>query len=258
MDEPTHLYRAFDVTGRLLYVGIARNWPSRWTSHARTAAFFAEVSRLDVETHPTRDAALDAERAAIKRERPAHNVVHNRPDPLRAAEFVDEAWESPVVAGTKPWTYASRMNPAHVRRTPLWLQYELDYSPCIIDADDDEDPLEYYRAYLRSVRRPDMGRHLEISWSVRGGSTMEVAPFDAVLDEYPDFPNFLRSYTWPVDDEGAPVHWYSLPVRCRFPGLEASLGWKPSPMQREVDFESLLRSLETRPDRRTVTARWER
>lgn len=87
---------------------------------------------------------------------------------------------------------------------------------------------------------------------------MEVAPFDAVLEEHPDFPNFLRSYTWPVDDEGTPLHWYSLPVRCRFPELEAALGWKPSPLQREVDFESLLRSLEARPDRRTVTARWER
>lgn len=75
MTEPTSLYRAFDAGGNLLYVGIAKNWARRWEQHSERSPFFALVARLEIETHPTRDAALSAERAAIRAERPAHNVA---------------------------------------------------------------------------------------------------------------------------------------------------------------------------------------
>lgn len=73
----TTLYRAFDAAGRLLYVGIARNWARRWTQHSERSSWFGEVARLQLEQHPNRQAALAAERTAIIEELPAYNVVHN-------------------------------------------------------------------------------------------------------------------------------------------------------------------------------------
>lgn len=80
-EEETSLYRAYNSDGVLLYVGIARNWGRRWAQHSERSPFFAATARLDVERFPTRDAALAAERKAIKSEGPIHNVTHARTAP---------------------------------------------------------------------------------------------------------------------------------------------------------------------------------
>lgn len=77
MTEPTTLYRLYNDNDRLLYVGIARNWARRAVQHSEQKSWWPEVARTALETHPTRDAALDAEREAIKTEHPIHNVKHN-------------------------------------------------------------------------------------------------------------------------------------------------------------------------------------
>lgn len=78
-NEQTTLYRAYNSDGVLLYVGIARNWGRRWEQHSERSTFFLATTRLELEHFPTRDAALAAERAAIKTERPIHNVKHGTP-----------------------------------------------------------------------------------------------------------------------------------------------------------------------------------
>jgi hypothetical protein len=72
----TSLYRHFDGAGRLLYVGVSLDAVARLGRHVRFAAWTAEIARVDVERFPTREAALAAERAAIKAERPLHNIIH--------------------------------------------------------------------------------------------------------------------------------------------------------------------------------------
>jgi len=79
--EPTALYRLFGDEGALLYVGIAANFGRRWQEHARSQPWWPEVRRQTVEWHPGRGTAEDAEEAAIKSERPRHNVTHNRDSP---------------------------------------------------------------------------------------------------------------------------------------------------------------------------------
>lgn len=74
----TSLYRHFAGDGSLLYVGIALSWPARTKSHVRQSRWFDQVAKVEIERFPTREAALEAERAAIKSERPTFNVVHNR------------------------------------------------------------------------------------------------------------------------------------------------------------------------------------
>lgn len=72
---PTALYRLYAADDRLLYVGITDNLKRRFGQHAADKAWWPEVSRRTVSWHASRDAAEAAEDAAIKAERPAHNIT---------------------------------------------------------------------------------------------------------------------------------------------------------------------------------------
>lgn len=76
-DRPTHLYRHFDSTGRLLYVGISYNVMKRMKDHSKASHWFTEVSRIEVDLFPCRADAEIAEYRAIKAERPMYNDKHN-------------------------------------------------------------------------------------------------------------------------------------------------------------------------------------
>lgn len=75
----TYLYRHFDAFGSLLYVGISLSWLMRTKAHSKSAEWFEEVARVTIEQFATREEAMEAEREAIRREKPRYNVVHNRP-----------------------------------------------------------------------------------------------------------------------------------------------------------------------------------
>lgn len=77
--ERTALYRLYDSTDSLLYVGIAEDPKKRWSEHAADKPWWSEVSRRDVEWFADRETAEDAERAAIDSEGPLHNLRHARP-----------------------------------------------------------------------------------------------------------------------------------------------------------------------------------
>lgn len=74
----TSLYRHFANNGALLYVGISLSWPARTKAHAQKSNWFEQVAKVEIEQFSSREAALEAEREAIKRERPKFNIVHNR------------------------------------------------------------------------------------------------------------------------------------------------------------------------------------
>lgn len=69
------LYRHYDRSGRLLYVGSSdvRKCESRQGDHAKGARWWPYVARIEREEHPSRRAAYLAEFAAIKAERPIFN-----------------------------------------------------------------------------------------------------------------------------------------------------------------------------------------
>jgi hypothetical protein len=75
--RPHALYRFFDAGGALLYVGITVDIGNRWPRHADDKPWWYEVARTTVEHHPSRPAALAAEKAAIEAEGPRYNVRHN-------------------------------------------------------------------------------------------------------------------------------------------------------------------------------------
>lgn len=79
-DTTTTLYRFYDASDRLLYIGIAGNPGRRFNEHGKDKQWWDQVARSTMEHHPSRQAALHAEEQAIKDERPIHNVVHNTAD----------------------------------------------------------------------------------------------------------------------------------------------------------------------------------
>lgn len=77
MSDKTALYRHFDENGDLLYVGISISAVQRLSQHRSSSPWFEQIAKVDIEWHPTREAALRAEREAIISERPRYNKMHN-------------------------------------------------------------------------------------------------------------------------------------------------------------------------------------
>lgn len=77
---PTTLYRLYNADGELLYIGIAGNPGRRFEQHRKDKPWWGTVAEIKVEHFDTRDQAAQAETAAIKHERPLHNVIHNKPE----------------------------------------------------------------------------------------------------------------------------------------------------------------------------------
>jgi hypothetical protein len=73
----TALYRIWGNEGQLLYVGISKSALSRLGQHLAEKSWAADIVNVTIETYPTRELAAAAEIAAIKTEKPLHNVTHN-------------------------------------------------------------------------------------------------------------------------------------------------------------------------------------
>lgn len=78
-DDVDHctVYRFFNESSELLYVGITNRGRRRIHEHARTKQWWPHVHTAAFEHHPSRMAALDAEKRAIQAEHPTHNIIHN-------------------------------------------------------------------------------------------------------------------------------------------------------------------------------------
>lgn len=84
------LYRFYDVEGRLLYIGLTADLPTRLNNHRDDKPWWCEVTRVAVEHYPDRAAVIAAERRAIIAEGPRYNVVHNRPRDISPARPADD------------------------------------------------------------------------------------------------------------------------------------------------------------------------
>lgn len=83
MPSPTTLYRFFSIDDQLLYIGITKNGQTRWDQHTSSKEWWPLVDHVTTEHFPNRDAALDAEKAAIQNDGPLFNVVHNGEKPSK-------------------------------------------------------------------------------------------------------------------------------------------------------------------------------
>jgi len=72
------VYRYYDKNGILLYIGHTRNWHGRHAIHERDSPWIALAARSEVQWFETKEEAREAERQAIKRERPIWNLQSTR------------------------------------------------------------------------------------------------------------------------------------------------------------------------------------
>ena len=110
------LYRMYDVSRRLLYVGITANFDSRMDSHRGLKPWWQDVATIEVQHFTSRTAVERAERNAIQTERPAFNVTHAprelrppRPAPPPAPPKVTATFplEQPLWDALKPAAFAA-------------------------------------------------------------------------------------------------------------------------------------------------------
>jgi hypothetical protein len=72
-DVPHHVYRCFDSTGRLIYVGASGDLFARLRSHRASSWWAPQVAKVTAKVYPNRLTARAAERAAIRAEMPRWN-----------------------------------------------------------------------------------------------------------------------------------------------------------------------------------------
>jgi predicted GIY-YIG superfamily endonuclease len=229
---PTTLYRLYDSAGTLLYVGIAGNPGRRFEQHRKDKPWWGEVAEIKVAHYPTRAEAAHAETAAIKTERPRHNIIHNNGRP---------AYEPPSVA-TGEWSFRNRAYPDNWRTMPLELQWEIDYTSYSHDegiTDPHEAFEEWARLILGSPRAINENGCVSISWFVRGKGVFEGAPFRRPRPEWGDF---FTHFTWPVDlTRRVDLNFFELPLHAgKSWYIEPASGFRPSHFQQEVHFDTLL------------------
>jgi predicted GIY-YIG superfamily endonuclease len=71
------LYRCFDASGAVLYVGVTSQPWQRIAAHRSTSPFGSQIHRVDLCWFDSRAEALAAELAAIAEHRPIHNQADN-------------------------------------------------------------------------------------------------------------------------------------------------------------------------------------
>jgi len=77
--EPAcYLYRHYDPSGDLLYVGTSLQLQDRHGRHLKEASWRNMISFILIEPFETREQAIVAEKIAIRDEFPRFNVVHNK------------------------------------------------------------------------------------------------------------------------------------------------------------------------------------
>jgi len=73
-EERHYVYRIFDKTGRLIYVGCSYNPEARINTHRTTMFWGDQIHRIKLTVHPNKRAGHYAEKIAIHSEHPRFNV----------------------------------------------------------------------------------------------------------------------------------------------------------------------------------------
>jgi len=98
------LYRFFDDSGILLYVGISKHWVSRLSSHESRSDWFRQAASITLERYDTREQVEHAERLAILKEKPLYNKSQN---PLH------ENWQTHFTRLKKHYYKDEKIDQAH-------------------------------------------------------------------------------------------------------------------------------------------------
>ena len=103
------LYRHFDQSDVLLYVGITDTLEGRTNGHARTSDWVRFAQYAEASWYDSREGAAEAEREAIRDETPVFNRQHALGDvDLRIAEYVRRRELDDLCATIEQYQYGVR------------------------------------------------------------------------------------------------------------------------------------------------------
>lgn len=88
--RPHALYRFYDRSDVLLYVGITVDLPSRVSNHRKEKPWWMDVHHITIQHFDTRGDALAAEYEAIRTEGPLYNIIHNDLIPVMAKPLTED------------------------------------------------------------------------------------------------------------------------------------------------------------------------
>lgn len=240
---PTTLYRLYDADGVVLYIGIAGNPGKRFEQHAKDKAWWSQVSTIRLDHYAGRALALAAETAAIRSERPRHNIVGLPTGPV-AVESNDGPW---MVGG---WSFSPRDGGAVRSGVHLELGWEAVGSDAVADIDDPDEAFRGWVGYLQRMGLVSARGWVPIGWTVASSDSHAIsapAPFQtssAVCCSL-DGEDFLTRFTWPVDAAGQHLNFLRLPME---PGRSAFItevtGFAPGPLQPALHLPTLVEMAE--------------
>ena len=91
--DQTDLYRYYDESGHLLYIGISGDFLTRTNQHRRNSFWYKYAKTITIQKFCNRTLAIRAEREAIKREKPEFNIEHNERINLMSRKKTSERLE---------------------------------------------------------------------------------------------------------------------------------------------------------------------
>lgn len=168
IDDRDHvLYRFFGARGTLLYIGITMNLPTRTGDHRDGKPWWLSVASMTVEHFPDRASALEAERRAIRSERPLYNVQHNE--------------SSPQPSGTAARGGRARVAPSSPL-TPICMACRVAIPP----GDNGVIHIVERTAYAAASRArevEDRRTHARVEAELRGDFTRVMATYEMAMEE---------------------------------------------------------------------------
>ena len=124
MTTPTSvftLYRFYAADDTLLYVGLTVNPGKRMEKHAYGKPWWAEVARIAMEQHGSIEALREAERDAIKTEKPRHNVRMNQGTKAEQRQALrDNGWTRVSAYGAESWTHPNHPSVSTFTLAAAW------------------------------------------------------------------------------------------------------------------------------------------
>jgi predicted GIY-YIG superfamily endonuclease len=90
MTERTWLYRFYDKSNVLLYIGITNDFTVRFVHHRRNKEWSGEIWNHSTVCFDTREEAEAAEKSAIQSESPKYNVIYNKKKNISSGRTRDD------------------------------------------------------------------------------------------------------------------------------------------------------------------------
>ena len=122
------VYRVYDATGRLLYIGSAKDLEQRMKNHRSLSCWHPLAEHVTAESYPDMASARAAEAAAIRAEQPVFNLAHTGRYPARWLVTPED------VRVCREWMKAEVCRPGYLPRSMRWIAGELLRPPTLTAA----------------------------------------------------------------------------------------------------------------------------